>query len=141
MPPCPTNDPKYKLVEGKCFYLKKTSLNYQGAINNCKEKFKNFGGNGILFEPTSANKFKKVYQAAKTFLDLGTWSSWIGIKKSSNGVLVYSRTGQPVTFQPPWYPGHNLSSRDGFCISVWQEKFLSNYFPDDKRSSICENNI
>ena len=141
VPPCPTNNPKYKLVDGKCYYLEKTSLNYQGAINNCKEKFKNDGGNGVLFEPTSVDEFNKVYQETETFLHLTITSAWIGIKKSTNGILVYSRTGQPVTFQPPWYSAHSLSLNNGFCISVHRGKFLANYFPHEKRSSICVNNI
>ena len=140
VPPCPTNNPKYKLVDGKCYYLEKTSLNYQGAINNCKEKFKNDGGNGILFEPTSVDEFNKVYQAAKTFLDLDNTSAWIGIKKSSNGILVYSRTGQPIT----WYSVHNisLSRNDRFCIVVYRGYLLDScYTIDEKKSSICVNNI
>ena len=99
------------------------------------------GGNGILFEPSSVDEFKKVYQAAETFLNLRNTNAWIGIKKSSNGILVYSRTGQPITFQPPWYSGQNLSRHTGFCISVHQEKFLDNWFPGQKRFSICVNNI
>ena len=122
--------------------MEKTQLNYQGAIDNCKEKFKNDGGNGILFEPTSVDEFKKVYQAAKNFLSLETYVAWIGIKKSSSGILVYSRTGQSVTFHPPWYDaGHNLSSNNGFCIAVYHEKFLATWFPHEKSRSICVNNI
>ena len=128
-------------MEGNCYYLEKTLLNYQGAINNCQEKFKNYGGNGILFEPTTVDEFKKVYQAAKTFMDLETRAAWIGIKKSSNGLLVYSRTGQPITFPPPWYSGHSLSRHNVFCVSVHQEKFLANYFSHEKVGSICVNTI
>merc|ERR1712008_394245 len=115
-----------------------------GAINNCQEKFENDGGNGILFEPTSVDEFKKVYQAAETFLALYTKSNlfaWIGIKKSTNGILVYSRTGQPVTFQPPWYSGHSLSRNDGFCVVVHQEKFLTSWLPNEGARSICVNTI
>jgi len=133
--------PYYKLVDGKCYYLEKTPLNYQGAINNCQEKFKNYGGNGILFEPTSVDEFKKVYQAAETFLSLRNFGAWIGIKKSTNGILVYSRTGQPVTFQPPWYGSQSLSDNDGFCVVVYEEKFMANWFHHEKVRSICVNNI
>ena len=128
-------------MEGKCYYLEYTSLNYQGAINNCQEKFENDGGNGILFEPTSVDEFKKVYQAAETFLSLRNFGAWIGIKKSTNGILVYSSTGQPVTFQPPWFSGHSLSRNDGFCVAVFKEKFLTSWLPNEGARSICVNTI
>ena len=139
VPPCPTENSNYIIVENKCYYLQQTSLNYQNAINVCREKFKHMG-KGILFEPKTLDEFKKVYDAAETKLQLGSYSAWIGIRKSSNGVLVYTSTGRPITFQPPWYSGHSLTRNDGFCISVFQEKFLDNYFPNDKRPFICVNN-
>ena len=43
IPPCPTNDPKYYIVEGICLYFEANNLNFDAAMKNCKTKF---NGNG-----------------------------------------------------------------------------------------------
>ena len=47
-PQCPTDDPQYVVLEGRCVYIEKTRLTHIEAIENCQEKLKNYGG-GILY--------------------------------------------------------------------------------------------
>jgi hypothetical protein len=60
--PCPTNDPNYHLINGRCIFVEKKMKNYEDAKKNCIEKFR---GNGKLFEPKTwaenemAQKVKK----------------------------------------------------------------------------------
>ena len=53
---CPTDDPQYVLMEGRCAYIEETRLTYDQAIDNCKEKMKDYGG-GILYEPSTLHMY------------------------------------------------------------------------------------
>merc|ERR1711962_1207381 len=68
--PCPTSDPKYSWVNGKCLYFEKTSMNYEDAKSNCANKMARYG-KGRLFEPKSHNMSEMVAaKANETFGDL-----------------------------------------------------------------------
>ena len=51
------------MQEGKCFYIEKTRLTFDKAIENGQEKLKNYGG-GILYEPYNITQQKKVVDMA-----------------------------------------------------------------------------
>ena len=55
-PQCPTDDPQYVLMEGRCAYIEETRLTYDQAIDNCKEKMKDYRG-GILYEPSTLHMY------------------------------------------------------------------------------------
>ena len=73
---CPTDDGRYRLVDGRCVYFEGTFLTYDKAIENCQEKMKDYGG-GILYEPYSIAEQKRIVDMA---YEIGLrYSSWIGV--------------------------------------------------------------
>ena len=45
---CPTSEPNYHVVNGRCIFVEKSEKNYEEAKQNCEVVF---GGNSRLFEP------------------------------------------------------------------------------------------
>ena len=141
-PPCPTNDSKYELVDNKCVYFEKTSLNYDKAIENCKEKLKDYGG-GILYEPNSIAEQKRIVNRA---YEHGlNWWAWSGVTdKTSEGQYTYNSNGQPINFTPDWHGGYGSNGRSNNCIEIAVTAPDHSSYSEwadipctDTRSSIC----
>ena len=142
-PPCPTNDSRYGLMYGRCVYFEKTGLNYDQAIENCKEKFKHYGGGGILYEPNSIGEQKRIVDMA---LEHGSRSwHWIGVTdKTTEGQFTYNSNNQPINFTPDWHPGTGSYGRSNNCIMILVDSpsgtYYSEWFDYDctsTRHSIC----
>ena len=83
------------MQEGKCFYIEKTRLTFDKAIENGQEKLKNYGG-GILYEPYSIVQQKRVVDMALEH-GLKDWLHWIGVTDVVNeGQSVYIQLQQPA---------------------------------------------
>merc|ERR1711971_1160285 len=119
-PPCPTNDPQYRLINNKCVYSEKKFLTYDKAIENCKEKLKDYGG-GILYEPYSIAEQKKIVDMAYiSGSTKNSWSwYWIGVTdKATEGQFTYNSNSQPINFNPDWHGKYGSKGRSNNCIMI-----------------------
>jgi len=117
-PPCPTNDPQYRLINNKCVYSEKKFLTYDKAIENCKEKLKDYGG-GILYEPNSIAEIKKIIEFAYT--NFGVWT-WMGITdKNTEGQYTYNSNGQPIVHSniTGWHNTRGSRTQSNNCVAVY----------------------
>ena len=126
-PPCPTNDSKYALVDNKCVYFEKTTLTYDQAIENCKEKLKDYGGGGILYEPNSIAEQKRIVDMAYEHFS-GYWA-WIGVTdKTTEGQFTYNSNNQPINFTPDWYAGGGSRGQSDNCIMIFVTSPSGSYY-------------
>ena len=116
--PCPTNDSKYALVDNKCVYFEKTTLTYDKAIENCKEKLKDYGGGGILYEPNSIAEQKRIVDMAYE-RGLLCWA-WIGVTdKTTEGQFTYNSNNQPINFTLEELIKRPSRGRRDNCIQIF----------------------
>ena len=129
-------------MDNKCVYFEKTGLNYDNAIKNCQEKFKDYGGGGILYEPNSIAEQKRIVDMAYE-----RWSgwAWIGVTdKTTEGQFTYNSNNQQINFTPDWSGSGGSVDRSINCIMIlvtspsesdyakWYDQFCTNTF-----RSIC----
>ena len=146
-PPCPTNDFQFKIINNRCVYFEKTSLDYDKAIENCKEKLKDYGGGGILYEPNSIAEQKRIVDMAYEHSFGSNWA-WIGVTdKTTEGQFTYNSNNQPINFTPDWHGSSGSRGRSHNCIMMYvtspsgsyhseQNKWYD-YICTDTRRSIC----
>ena len=116
--PCPTNDSKYALVDNKCVYFEKTTLTYDQAIENCKEKLKGYG-EGILYEPNSIAEQKRIVDMAYERWSFSDWA-WIGVTdKTTEGQFTYNSNNQPINFTPDWHSDGGSRGQSYNCIQMY----------------------
>ena len=142
-PQCPTyDDPQFALVDNKCVYFEKISLTYDKAIENCKEKLKEYGGGGILYEPNSIAEQKRIVDMA--YERSSSWY-WIGVTdKTTEGQFTYNSNNQPINFTPDWYPGGGSRGQSNNCIMMYVNSLSGSYHSEwydtdctSTRRSIC----
>ena len=140
---CPVStNPKYRLIEGTCYYFEATKMNYETAEINCKVS--KFGPNkGRLVEPRSVSMNNKMYKNAQEVLSTVTY--WIGVTDRRNeGRYSYnSDAGDANVNLGIWTrgePNNTDGNVEGDCIvqqhsGKWRDKSCA----DDKSyTSICE---
>ena len=118
--PCPINDSRFGLMDGRCVYFEKTYLTYDKAIQNCQEKLKDYGG-GILYEPYSIAKQKRIVDMAyESWSDDHLRWTWIGVTdKTTEGQFTYNSNNQPINFTPDWHPGGGSQGQRNNCIMMY----------------------
>ena len=102
-PPCPTDDSQFDVINNRCVCFETTKLTYDQAIENCKEKLKDYGGGGILYEPNSIAEQKRIVDMAYERWSDSYWT-WIGVTdKTTEGQFTYNSNNQPINFTPNWH--------------------------------------
>ena len=92
---CPTNDPRFRLLDGKCLLFVNEMKNQNDAKLDCENYFAN-NSNGRLIEPKDANMNKLVYEEAKKVFGSDEYI-WLGIDDiSAEKQWSYSSSGQNV---------------------------------------------
>ena len=141
-PLCPRNDSQYGLMENTCIYFEKTKLTYDKAIENCKEKLKDYGG-GILYEPYSIAEQKRIVAMAYergSIKNSHSWY-WIGVTDNiSEEQYTYNSNGQPINFNPDWLLGGGKRGRNnnfiGLSVSAPSNQYYSEWYDYISTTSI-----
>ena len=124
---CPSNDSNYHMINGKCYYIQKVGLAWEKAKEGCRDKFV-LGGK--LFEPSTWEESKAVYEFAKTYLRGQNTAFWIGVDDfGQDGSFKHSYTGQPISFNIKWnshYGSQGGVGNGNTCILVHQETGSTN---------------
>ena len=116
--PCPTDDSHFGLMDGRCVYFSKYRLTYDQAIENCKEKMKDYG-KGILYQPKSISEQKRIVDMAYEQLDPRYWH-WIGVNDIvTEGHYVYNSNNQTINFNPDWYNVYGSQGQSNNCIMIY----------------------
>ena len=98
--PCnDTSKSDYKWLDGTCYYFEtKKLLNFEDALQNCKDKFGPNRNGGILFEPKSKENIDKVILFAIDTFGFSYYSKfWFGLYKQE-GIWRFKRTGSFPSF-------------------------------------------
>ena len=143
IPPSPTEDPKYHIIDQKCYFFDKAS----GTYANSKEKCRNaFNGQGKMFEPKTMAQFKKVHKYGRDNLDKDIF--WIGVNdKAKEGTFVYESNGASIPFTPDWYGKNGFDGTRGTsanCILLyensltWMDYECNNSAWGPRGGTICE---
>ena len=119
-PPENQDDPRYKEIGNQCYYYENKTLSQSNAQENCKEKFRNIGAGGKLFEPKTLSKNKAVAEAGQEILK-GNWA-YIGVDDIGNNETFKYSTGEHfISIQnPPWYSPSTYPQGTGtYCVSMF----------------------
>merc|ERR1712129_35019 len=122
-------------------------MGYDKAIENCKEKLKDYGG-GILYEPNSIAAQKKIVDMAYKIGPTKNHHSWywIGVTdKATEGQFTYNSNSQPINFNPNWHGGYGSKGRSNNCIFIgvnapngdYHSEWVDYPCTDPDRYSIC----
>ena len=113
---CPTRDPRFRLLNGKCLLFVNETRNQNEAKQDCEKQFAE-NTNGRLFEPRDADMNRLVYEEAKIVFGSDEYV-WLGIDDiNSENQWTYSSSGQNVsnTFWRTGQPDGSASS-DQDCV-------------------------
>ena len=139
---CPLYDPRYKLIDGKCFYFESQLLGYDEANTNCISRLATVGI-GKLFEPKDKEQNDKVADVASQTLSGTSVRPHIGITdRVQEGVFAYNSDDTQITFQPEWYKLNGLDDYD--CIFMALNQGLGKWSDrpcSEKHPSICESSM
>merc|ERR1711962_49760 len=138
---CPSANPKYTFIDGKCYYYDKTARTFEDALENCKDVFPGKSGQGHLFEPRTTQTNLKVHQEAKNQHG-GSHFWWIGVARTGSPTddYTYRSTGTKVRFQEkrdPWYP-NQPQRNDEECVLIEPDHKWHDYPCTRRYWSICE---
>ena len=99
-------------------FFETSTLNYEAAKNNCKEKLQRVGLKGQLFEPKTKAMNDKVMGIAKGFKDRAWY--WIGVTDSeTEGTYKYNSDSTQINFSPKWHPGYGSKGTTQNCIMIY----------------------
>ena len=116
-------------TEKKCYIVNPTKMSFFEARSFCH----NMGG--LLFEPTSLEKFRTIYGWAH---HVKKGNKWIGLtQEDSNWVL--DSSSFTVNFQN-WNSDEPSESDDEHCLEIHEDGTWNNENCDDSEYSICEIN-
>ena len=142
-PPETQGDPQYKEIGNQCYYYENTTLSQRDAQENCKEKFREIGAGGKLFEPKTLAKNKAVAEAGQKIIGK-TWIH-IGVDDiGNNGSFKYSIENHFISIQnPPWYANSYPQGTGTYCVAMLLQTDSNNAKWIDsgcgsRRPSVCE---
>ena len=135
--PCPTENPNYHYILGRCYFFETQVLDFDSAQANCGSKFPR---GGHLFEPTSLLLNKIV--AKKAIKVTGASRKWIGVHdKEVEGTFKYADKGVSLAFTPVWQASNpsNGGGNGEDCIEFGtsEEKWNDNSC-ERQYMSVCE---
>mgnify|MGYP001310644850 CR=1 FL=1 len=113
---CPTSDPRFSLVNGKCLLFVNDTKNQNEAKLDCENQFAR-NTVGRLYEPRDATMNNLVYEEAKIVFGKDDYL-WLGIEdRSAENQWSYSSSGQNVStmFWNSGQPDGSASS-DQDCV-------------------------
>ena len=144
---CPSesqDDPRYKEIGNQCYYYENKTLSQREAQENCKNRFRDIGAGGKLFEPKTLAKDKAVALAGQEII--GNVWAYIGVHDlGNNGTFKYSTGEHFISIQNlPWlstaYPRGTANTH---CVTVLvQTNANAGKWIDDgcdrRKPSVCE---
>ena len=95
---CPLENPKYRLIQSRCFFFESQKLDFDAAQENCLSKIP---GGGKLFEPTSQYMNERI--AKEAIEVIGSGRKWTGVHdRQVEGTFAYASNGLSLAFTPVW---------------------------------------
>ena len=139
-PPESQDDPRYKEIGDQCYYYENTTLSQRDAQENCKDKFREIGAGGKLFEPKTLSKSKAVAETGQGII--GTTWAFIGVDDiGNNETFKYSTGDHFISIQnPTWLNQHYPRGTGTYCVSLYMAS-SAQWFDGDcgsRRKSVCE---
>ena len=142
---CPSEtqgDPRYKEIGNQCIYYENKTLSQMQAQQNCRDKFREIGAYGKLFEPKTLDKNKAIAEAGQEII--GKWT-FIGVDDIGNNETFKYSTGEHfISVQnPPWISNAHPKGTGTYCVAMWLGSSSSNakWFDgncESTRPSVCE---
>ena len=91
---CPSTI-NYKKIKGSCVYFEQKKLNWQEALDNCRNKFAS--GSGRLFEPRISSINQAVWEEADDKLGINSDGEfWLGMNDLKDRTYRYESDGIEV---------------------------------------------
>jgi len=131
---CPSS-PNHIQIKGSCVYFEQKELNWQEALDNCRNKF--VPGSGRLFEPRNSSINQAVWEAADDKLgDSSDGEFWLGMNDLKDGTYRYESDGNEVV--DGMWESEQPNIIDQHCVGYLYRDQWWDLDCSELRMSICE---